>query len=288
MKKNFFYFLCLSGFLLWLQACDIKQPKVEASYASVSFKHTGTETTCLTCHTDQRPAAVNSFSHYDNADCKYCHTAGGKWTDHNFHSNNGTPTKCSNCHEKDRKAAVAGVPHGSGGDCVSCHSVGSNWATGASPHNPTPTSCTSCHASNRPAPVNGYAHYNGDDCVTCHVPGGVWANYKLYSHTPVSATCNQCHSNDRPALSKHPSQNDPAVTDKRHYVAKDCTICHKPPTTTRVFSFVHTNSTGGKINFCLPCHYTKGWDKHGSTHSSYFTGDGTCYSCHNRGKTWSN
>lgn len=287
MKKLNFYMMsfCLALGIV-LTACDIKQPKVEASYASVAFKHTGTEVTCLTCHVDQRPAAVNSYTHYDNADCKFCHYAGGKWTDHDYHTQNGAPATCSNCHEKDRKAPSAGVAHGSGGDCVQCHTVGTNWATGASPHNPTPTSCTSCHTSDRPAPVNGQAHYNDQDCVSCHVAGGVWANYKLYSHTPATATCNQCHENNRPALSAHPSQNNSAVTDKRHYVAKDCASCHKTPTTNRAFTFVHTTYGGSKINFCLPCHYTKGWSKHGNTQPSYFTGDGTCYSCHNKGKSW--
>jgi hypothetical protein len=190
-------------------------------------------------------------------------------------------------HAQDRKAPVLGVVHGNNSDCVGCHSVGTNWATsGGSPHNPTPSTCSTCHAVDRPAPVNGQPHYNGNDCATCHVAGGVWANYKLYSHTPVTTNCNSCHENNRPALSRHPSQNNAAVTDKRHYAAKDCSTCHKTPVGTRVFSFVHTNSAGGRINFCLPCHYTKGWSEHGGSGRGNFSGDGNCYSCHNRGKSW--
>ncbi len=285
MKLLIFYLIPLFNIIL-IVGCDIQQPKVEVSFASVSFKHSGVETTCLSCHATDAPAAVNSFTHYNNNDCKMCHYAGQKWTDHNFHSQNSTPTTCTTCHEKDRKSPVSGVTHGSGGDCVSCHTIGANWAVGASPHNPTPTSCLNCHTSDRPASVNGYEHYNGNDCVGCHIPGGVWANYKTYSHTPTTANCNQCHENHRPALSDHPSQNDSKVTDKRHYVSKDCSTCHKTPTTTRVFSFLHTNYLSSKINFCLPCHYSKGWEKHGSTHPTYFTGDGTCYNCHNLGKSW--
>lgn len=280
----FIFWLVLTGGML--QGCDVQQPKVEAKYARASFKHSSTETTCLNCHTADRPAAVNSFTHYNNNDCILCHVAGSLWTDHAFHAKNATPTACATCHEKDRKPPAGGVAHGSGADCVGCHSVGSSWATGSSPHSPAPTSCNSCHESNRPAPVNGLAHYNGADCVNCHVAGGIWANYKLYSHTPVSSTCNQCHTNDRPALSAHPSQNDPAVTNKQHYVSKDCASCHKTPTTNRIFSFMHTNYQGSKINFCLPCHYTKGWNEHGGSGSVSFSGDGNCYNCHNKGKSW--
>lgn len=269
-----------------IAACDVKQPTVEAAYAMVSFRHTGTETTCLTCHTGDRPAPVNSVTHYNNGDCISCHVAGTLWSNHSFHSHNTTPTACTSCHEKDRKAPVNGAIHGNGADCVGCHTVASNWATGSSPHNPTPTSCNQCHTNDRPAPVNGIVHYNGEDCVTCHVPGGIWANYKLYSHTPVSTSCNQCHENKRPALSAHPSQDDPAVTDKRHYVSKDCATCHKTPTTNRIFTFGHTNYKGSKISFCLPCHYTKGWKEHGGSGSASFSGDGNCYNCHNKGRSW--
>ncbi|HPI39456.1 MAG TPA: cytochrome c3 family protein [Pseudobdellovibrionaceae bacterium] len=284
LKKQKFIFITI--LLVSILGCDIEQPRVESLFASAAFKHTGTETTCLSCHASQVPAAVNSFAHYNNADCISCHYAGMKWTDHDFHSRNSNPSTCTACHEKDRKAPVSGTPHGSGGDCVSCHSVATNWAVGSSPHNPTPTTCTSCHVNDKPAAVNGLPHYDGEDCVTCHVAGGLWAAYKLYGHTPISATCSQCHENERPALSNHPSQNNAAVTDKRHYVVKDCSTCHKTPTTSRVFNFVHTNSANSKISFCLPCHYTKGWSKHGSKNPSYFTGDGTCYNCHNKGKSW--
>ncbi len=281
--KNIFFLLSVV-FVFW--GCDIKKPTVEASFATVGFRHTGTETTCVTCHLQNRPAAINGFSHYNNNDCVSCHIAGGLWTTHTFHAQNSNPVSCSSCHEKDRKAAVLGVPHGNGDDCVGCHTVSNSWATGASPHNPLPTSCTSCHTADRPAPVNGQPHYNNGDCVTCHVAGGLWASYKLYGHTPLPTSCNQCHENKRPALSNHPSQNTAAVTDKRHYVTKDCYACHKTPTTTpRLFKFAHTNAANAKIGFCLPCHYNKGWTKHSGS-PSYFVGDGTCFNCHNQGKSW--
>lgn len=283
--KNIYGLLLLSSFLLSL-GC-VKRPQLELSQLGlVSFKHTGTEATCLNCHTADRPAAINGVNHFNNEDCLYCHVAGSTWTNHNYHTKYPNPTSCNQCHEKDRKPPASGVPHGNGGDCVSCHTVGANWASSGSPHNPEPSECASCHAVDRPAPVNGYPHYNGNDCKTCHVAGGAWASYKLYAHSPVPTSCNSCHEVERPALSNHPSQNNSSVTLKTHYVSKDCYSCHKPPAGgTRAFSFVHTNANSSKINFCLPCHYTKGWDKH-SNNPSYFTGDGLCFNCHNKGKSW--
>lgn len=265
--------------------CGVSRPQVEdRAFALTTFQHAGGITTCLSCHTADRPLPINGFVHYNNEDCSQCHVPGGLWTQHSF-PHAPTPVSCAQCHEKDRKAPVAGVTHGNGSDCVGCHTPATTWATGASfSHNPMPTACATCHESKRPAPVGGFAHYNNQDCVGCHTPT-TWANYKLYPHSPVPVNCASCHENKRPASSTHPSINNAAVTDKSHFATKDCYLCHLPAAgANRVFSFSHSNAVGTNINFCLPCHYTQGKNKHGS--ANYFTGDGLCYNCHKTKRSW--
>lgn len=218
--------------------CGVSRPQVEdRAFALTTFQHAGGITTCLSCHTADRPLPINGFAHYNNEDCSQCHVPGGLWTQHSF-PHAPTPVSCAQCHEKDRKAPVAGVPHGNGSDCVGCHTPGTTWATGTS-----------------------------------------------FSHNPMPTACATCHESKRPASSTHPSINNPAVTDKSHFATKDCYLCHLPAAgANRVFSFSHSNAVGTNINFCLPCHYTQGKNKHGS--ANYFTGDGLCYNCHKTKRSW--
>lgn len=132
----------LPALLFIFQNCGVVRPGVEnADYASVSFMHTGQETSCSTCHELSRPNTTVGFIGLDaNRPFDY-------------------------------------FSHASGTDCVSCHTpqararTRADWAGGNYVHSPLLTACVSCHSSQRPTTiVNGFNHATSGtgECFSCH------------------------------------------------------------------------------------------------------------------------
>lgn len=270
-------------------ACVVKPGVDNASLSSTTFSHKNFMTACASCHEKNRPAPVSGVAHGSGRDCVSCHSPSRGWIP-TTGMHNPPPTSCATCHESRRPATTAsGQPHVATGDCISCHTT-AGWKPAVVPHTPTPTSCVACHESQRPTTLpSGATHVATGDCVSCHTTGA-WKP-AADPHTPTTTSCVSCHESNRPARAQHPSVNDPAVTDKRHYVAKDCAVCHtKPvdawylwnysPGTQRKFEHIGVN--GQVVGFCLPCHYTQGMRKHGAGGAANFNGDGNCRNCHDR------
>lgn len=240
--------------------------------------------------------------HFDTVDCFSCHNPkSSTLTVFKFdHNANGVPrTSCLPCHEAKRPTTVINnFSHSIAGtgDCISCHKQpGVTWAGGSYNHDPKPSTCASCHESKRPTSLIGkFSHTNAGECATCHkTPGDSWKG-ATFNHSPAPSSCTTCHGGARPASASPPSGQSfptPAGQPVGHYTGKDCYSCHVAYNggTVTSFRFDHRNAVSANISFCLPCHYTDGAKKHGTTNSKYsFTGDGNCYSCHTKRRSFDN
>jgi hypothetical protein len=273
-----------------------------STWAGANYSHQPTPTQCSSCHANERPIGLVGTPPFNHAnggmgDCVSCHkNPGVSWTGGSF-SHTPAPTQCLSCHAGKRPVGLIGNPpfnHANGGmgDCVSCHkNPGNSWAGGTYNHLPVPTQCLSCHVSDRPTGLVGnpaFNHANGGlgDCVSCHKKPGVSWTGGLMSHSPVPASCATCHSGQRPAIGRLPNNGGTLVT---HYTPKDCFACHLPQSTTVVdFKFSHSDAKNVQIKFCLPCHLREGQAKHGRDTKVILTGDGNCFNCHTRKKSFSN
>ena len=142
--KILLFAIAVCALVTMYQNCA-QTPRVELASAMVtgsSYTHTGDETSCLACHSSERPTSATGFTGLNvNAPFDYAN-------------------------------------HGGGLDCVSCHSgmaPGSRspaqWANGFFVHKPTTASCIDCHSTQRPATTSGgAAHPAVGDCVSCHAP----------------------------------------------------------------------------------------------------------------------
>jgi hypothetical protein len=291
-----------------LEGCGIERPGVkDASRMFASFKHSGTEASCVACHEAQRPIPVANVAHGNGGDCVECHQAGVGWlAGVTAFNHSPLPTSCSACHVSKRPTVLihsfSHAIHGTG-DCVSCHTAnpanaGITWAGGVYDHRDARglmvSSCTECHAQRRPtALVNGFNHQTASvlaqDCATCHRnPGVNWAGGQ-FTHSPVPTSCNSCHAGSRPA----PTTLLPAggvanlfVHSARFQGDGDCATCHlaKPANLGVTFAggtFNHQelNSATGSlqgVTTCTTCHEVQRPTNHATLG---YTGD--CVSCHN-------
>jgi predicted CXXCH cytochrome family protein len=200
------------------------------------FTHTGSETSCNTCHSGDRPANTTGFLNL-NANAPF---------DYNTHA-----------------ASL---------DCASCHKVTAvqrttaDWATGHYTHSPTPTSCQGCHSSQRPATYgNNATHPATGDCAGCHQAslatsfaklndwaGGVGMSHAASGSTNTTAAkgldCYSCHGQTGTASKKL------AVLASAHYQqATTCVGCHTDFSSFNSLKFNHaTNATT-----CQNCHSFK-------------------------------
>ncbi|MGZ3803964.1 MAG: cytochrome c3 family protein [Pseudobdellovibrionaceae bacterium] len=136
-------FAAIAATILMFQNCGVERPAVENPlYASVSFKHTGQETSCSACHELSRPTTTVGFIGLNpNAPFDY-------------------------------------FSHASGTDCITCHNpqalsrTSADWAKGYYVHSPLLTSCVGCHSSQRPTTLvaGGFNHSTSGtgECFTCH------------------------------------------------------------------------------------------------------------------------
>ena len=199
--------------------------------------------------------------------------------------------------------------------CSQCHQVDKTWqeAVGTTAHTPTQNQCGSCHGKGQSSDhitkfKPNHFDFGVRDCFECHQStrdlgyqnwtGGV------YLHTAANVSdrnCNSCHETDRPSSGQRMQG-----TGSSHYGKFDCYSCHS---TDQQFgdwgssSTRHKIATGAKVQFCLPCHYNKGQDKHRKSHPDWFqppTFDiaavgviptksaplGSCNDCHTSTNNW--
>lgn len=190
---------------------------------------------------------------------------------------------CVDCHEVDRPTMTRlhGATSDTAGhfettDCLSCHDgKDDSHLKFVFAHFPIlnlqgQTSCSLCHEAARPTT----GHYANQDCVDCHRDqGGSWTTTSPHPTNTSLTSCNNCHQTARPKGG--------------HYVTKDCASCHRPKSQTlSSFLFSHSNYANQNIQFCLPCHYQKGLSEHKSSSSVKFTGDGNCYNCHKKRRSF--
>ncbi len=276
--------------------CNTCHTRTGVAWSGGIYSHQPAPATCVSCHAADRPAStVNGFSHTQSGtgECASCHTYPGvKWTSGTY-SHSPTPASCNSCHSSTRPTTTSNrfshTQYGTG-DCVSCHTqnVGTNWTGGNYNHAPAPASCNLCHSGDRPAAVvNGFSHatYGTGDCVSCHTNlGTTWAG-GMFSHAPTPSACNSCHETQRPSTHAYPNM----AAGTGHYTAKDCYACHRPKMTgITTFVYGHSNAVNTNIRFCLPCHLSQGQTKHSGSSSVSFAGDGNCYNCHTKKRSWDN
>lgn len=325
---------------------DCKSCHTTTSWLLVSggTGHTVSQSECASCHGSggvRDSIALLKPSHFDigGEDCLKCHQATKEsgfqnWKNGNAHS--ASLTSCSGCHGagKDQDSIAAFKPdHFSIGnqDCYQCHSSAKdngykNWLGGTFSHSPTQAECASCHGvgqSNDHIAKFKPDHFSigGKDCLECHLAtrNGGYKNWSggLYVHSTGDisgkscASCHDTNSKPRPSIGKWMKQDPNAGTT--HYGKFDCYFCHKTTNSWGDWNSTgtsHMMAGGGKIEFCLPCHYSKKdptSDPNGNTTSriskhssqtSWFTPPiydinavgnhpgangklGKCYSCHN-------
>lgn len=238
--NSLFLLVLLFGFTFFFQNCA-KQPSVEllnaksVSLSSMSYTHTGTETSCKICHEKQRPKVTASGAPHDQAqDCMLCHSSGTTWVGVSKfeHTTLTANDSCVTCHATARPIGFVGIapnqfnhstPEGQT-DCKYCHTqtAGVTWKGGLFKHSPTPSTCATCHTADRPiatvkvpagANNNVFLHntqFMGSlDCATCHAQdqnfvGVSWTggnfNHKQPGTNTTINTCQTCHEGKRPTV----------------------------------------------------------------------------------------
>lgn len=140
--NKFWPYLCLTVVVLIYQNCGVERPGVQnEDYASVSYMHTGLETSCSTCHETSRPNTTVGFLAL-NANTPFDYFSHGSGTD------------CATCHRPQKRVRTR-----------------EDWANGYYVHSPLLTACVDCHSSQRPTvPVRGFNHSTSGtgECFTCH------------------------------------------------------------------------------------------------------------------------
>jgi hypothetical protein len=117
--------------------CFVRRPELtNRNIASASYFHSGTETSCNSCHSGSRPLiAVGPSYTFDHVstlyggqnDCITCHASQTTWAGGQF-DHSPQPTSCSNCHQAQRPTTLVGTPsfdHNTNGqsDCYACHAA---------------------------------------------------------------------------------------------------------------------------------------------------------------------
>lgn len=266
--------------------CGIHTPKAALSGSSGlgggGFDHsTVLAQACADCHEKDR----KDSSHFAGQDCKGCHVPGTTWKDTQGSSggalaHNPIPTACNSCHSDGQAFDRYPANHLPvlGGDCIECHANtiagGFRDFTNSSMKHIQPIidsqNCNSCHADGQPKDSfpAGHTPIGGDDCFSCHYQQAAGSNFTSWGNgtfehdqTIINGkNCNSCHTNDRPNTGAYMSQ-DPALTvNTSHYGQFDCYYCHGTNNQFRDWSSTNTshyNASGGRIESCLPCHYSR-------------------------------
>ncbi len=263
-----------------------------------NFSHSPKPTSCLSCHTAQRPTTViNRFNHQTAGmgDCVSCHASTTVWSGGTY-NHSPAPTSCNTCHSTNKPTGVVNkFDHAHSAvastDCKQCHTSYTVWSGGHYGHTPNPTTCTNCHTSQRPTTtINGFNHQTmggTGDCASCHTSKTTWSG-GLFSHSPIPTSCTTCHASDRPANAIYPS---PTQTVAGHYATPassgagkpgDCVNCHKAKSgSVTSFSWTHYSASNVKASTCIPCHLQKGKNEHGNNVQD-------CKNCHSSLSTWNN
>lgn len=248
--------------------------KTQKWNALLDYAHKG-EKTCGQCHEPKRPAK----DHVKSMDCVQCHT-NPDWSKTGTFDHVPHPKECLVCH-KDKQPSPT---HYGGADCMGCHKY-NKWNEKNSSYNHfTGTdACTKCHADDRPA----LPHDQTQDCKSCHS----FSDWKTTSYTHAAGLkecAESCHARPTEVYSRaYPKQGPPEGYDAAdtdydgygHLYGKNCGECHiSPGDGVNTWGFDHSKP---KLNFCLPCHYNQGEQKHGTGNNSYdFTKFGNCVNCH--------
>lgn len=256
--KPFFRLLwplaCLAVGVLAFQNCGVERPGVQnADYASVSFTHTGQETSCSSCHELSRPNTTVGFLALNpNAPFDY-------------------------------------FSHASGTDCITCHRpqkrvrISADWANGFYVHSPLLTSCVSCHSSQRPATlVNGFNHATSGtgECFACH-QGALQSSFSsLADWSGASGTPS--------TLVWDPSQDITVTVQIPTYVGSSIqSLTAQTQSYHMAMNHQTTQITAGDLKNCALCHSgaTEGNYLPGEFHTSLAAANmaqpTSCSDCHN-------
>lgn len=260
MKKNlkllikFWPLIPLIAVAFVFQNCGVERPGIQnLEYASVSFRHSGEETSCSSCHELSRPTTTLNFLALNpNAPFDY-------------------------------------FSHASGTDCINCHTPKTNlrtksdWANGHYFHSPLLTSCVSCHSSQRPATiVNGFNHSTSGtgECFSCHSSALQSSFSSLADWSGAAGT---------PSTLVWDSAQDISVTMQIPTYNGTSIQSLNTQTLTYHMSMNHktTQLTGSQLQNCALCHTgaTEGIYLPGEFHPSLTKANipqpTTCSDCHN-------
>jgi len=154
------------------------------------------------------------------------------------------------------------------------------------------TNCRECHYP-RSYPSNHKTIGATDQCSKCHGT----LNWDIHKGAVSCSLCHEDNSNqttntNRPASANYSVDHDSRFNGIAHYTrAKlsgetysqvDCINCHVIGS----WAFNHRRHNGATLSFCLPCHYQKGVNAHGSSSSKFGTYNynngqyGACAQCH--------
>ncbi len=238
------------------------------SWGQAVFHTTGSSTpsTCLPCHTAERPTATTGWvsTTYTKSPFDY-----------------GTNAQ--------------GVTHGAGLDCVTCHANpgtgqwGSthNWAAGSFTHGPSTlsgTACITCHSTQRPDLVLGVSQANtalgfdhslngSGDCFGCHqatvtaatyvnyfnpqngrLPNGDWKNGVQYPGSSYASSTTQSITVNETKLNRSGANN--LVTSM---TTTSATIYNGMlHTSTQVPAVLSPGPNGSNTGVCWHCHTSTG------------------------------
>ena len=270
--------------------CGVSTPSLSsASFATANFQHSGLETSCLTCHSSNRPTGIN------------------------------TPVTWS---ATNVNAPFDYASHGGTMDCASCHQskagfmTWANWGGANYVHLSVLTACTSCHTPQRPdlqvpaiaaSALGGFDHATSatsQDCFSCHSAsmsrgtfasialGGDWSggqaagarNYDpafddVMSTNPITFSGTSVATVGTLAYTSHMAMNHSTTQIPAGVISGNCNVCHADLASTGAArpGYFHSSLTalataaGVTINQPTACS-----DCHNSTNSDwpiYFIGN---------------
>jgi DmsE family decaheme c-type cytochrome len=249
------------------------------------------ETTCLTCHEDQKYAGTahglktNNRTPAATHGCESCHGPGKAHVDAGGDPANiirpAALTKqessalCATCHTSRTHALWAGSQHDQRNvGCITCHSVHAAKGATLLKAKSEQETCATCHRTvvNK---TNRFHHMpvreGGLTCTSCHNVHGSTNVRLLKVGTTIDESCSSCHADKRgPYLWEHApvsescitchdphgSNNDRMLVSKQPFLCQRCHVTSRHPPTVYDGFLLNNSSNANKVygRSCTVCH----------------------------------